>query len=418
MSVTLYGWVNTKREIGGIIFLELITNLDLTPITVVAKKKENYEAGKRAKEVRTGSAIKVIGHLKEKAISKKGREIHPEKIEILSQPLGKLPVDFSGKTDVLLDTRIQYRYLLLRLPKERALFKIRAYLISATRKFFEERGFLEVHTPKICGAGAEGGATVFTLDYFGNKAFLAQSPQLYKQMLVAGVPKVFEITPYFRAEKFSTTRHLNESWGIDAEIAFIDNMEDVMKVLEELIKYTIEYIKSKCKEELKVLGISLKTPELPFKRLTYDEVIDLLNKHGVNLEWGQDLGALEEAKLGEIMEKQGHEFYFIVRYPWEAKPFYIMRSGKLSESFDLDCKGLELASGGQREHRYEELIKNMKDKGLNPEDFKFYLEAFKHGMPPHGGFGLGVERLLMKLLNRNNIREVILFPRDRFRLVP
>lgn len=418
MTVIIHGWVNNKREVGGIVFLEVLHGLSLRPIVVVAKRNENETLWRVARKIKVGSAVEVIGEFKEKSISKRGKEFRPDSLKVLSEPSTKLPVDVTGKTRALLDTKIEYRYLTLRLPRERAIFKVRATLIKAAREFFERNRFLEVHTPKICGAGAEGGATVFSLDYFGNTAYLSQSPQLYKQMLIAGIPRVYEITPYFRAEKFDTPRHLNESWGIDAEIGFISGMEDVMKVLEDLIVHIVNQVLKECEEEISLLSSDIPKPKAPFKRIEYSEAVEELKSEGLDIKWGEDLGTTEEAKLGEIMKQEGHDFYFIVRYPWDAKPFYIMRDGDLCRSFDLDCRGLELASGGQREHRYDELVKNMIDKGLNPEDFKFYLEAFKHGMPPHGGFGLGVERLLMKLLGANNIREVVLFPRDRRRLVP
>ncbi len=413
------GWVCEKRVVGGIVFLEVVTGLDLTPVTVVAKKRESPDAWRAARKVRTGSAVLARGVFKKEAVSRKGRELGLEELVVLAEPLvEKPPVDYSGKTGVLLDTSIEYRYLTLRLPRWRAIYRIRAEVVEAARRFFRSRGFLEVHTPKICGAGAEGGATLFTIDYFGRKAFLAQSPQLYKQMLMAGVPRVFEITPYFRAEKFSTVRHLNESWGVDAEIGFIDGVDDVLRVLEEFIVYVYGHVKKSCRGELEALRVRLEVPRAPFRRLDYGEALEILRGEGYGLKWGDDLGADEEAVLGRVLREEGCSFYFIVGYPWEAKPFYIMRDGDASRAFDLDCEGMELASGGQREHRYGELVKNIEEKGLSPEGFGFYLEAFRHGMPPHGGFGLGLDRLLMKMLGLSNIREVVLFPRDRQRLVP
>ena len=419
MSETrIFGYVNEKKDIGGIVFLEVVPDTDLKIVTVVAKKNFSKDAWKTAKKAKLGAAIKVSGIFPEKAVSRKGVELLAKEIEIISNPIDVLPVDPSGKTEILFDTRLEYRYFLLRTLKERAIFKIRAKALKFAREFFEERGFLEVHTPKIVGAGAEGGATLFTLDYFGRKAFLAQSPQLYKQMLMAGIPRVYEITPYFRAEKFHTTRHLNECWGIDCEIAFIDSQEDVMRVLEDLVHYILSKVSKECVKELEILNVKLNTQSKPFKRLTYKEALEILKNKGIKVEWGEDFSDREEATLGEEMLKEGHELYFIIEYPWETKPFYIMRKGELSEAFDLDYKGLEIASGGQREHRYEELVRNIKEKGLNPEDFEFYLNAFKYGMPPHGGFGLGLERLLTKMLNFSNVREVVIFPRDIQRLVP
>ena len=414
----LKGWVNYKRELGGIIFIEMLSENSLEPVTVVIKKKENVQAWNIARSIKLGSAILVEGTYPSKSMSKRGREFRAEKIEIMSKPEAPLPVDPSLKTSMHFDTRLRYRYLLLRTKEERALFKIRAEVLKTAREFLERKGFLEVNTPKICGAGAEGGATVFELKYFGRRAFLAQSPQLYKQMLMAGLTKVYEITPYFRAEKHHTTRHLNESWAIDLEMGFISGMEEVMNLLEELVCHILKEIRKRSEEELEILGVEITIPRRPFARLEYSEVLEMLEEEGVHLEWGEDLGDTEERALGEIMKNRGYDIYFIIHYPWRVKQFYIMREGELSRSFDLDYRGLEISSGGQREHRYEELVRNIREKGLNPIDFEFYLEAFKYGMPPHGGCGVGVERLLMKMLNIENIRKTILFPRDIQRLIP
>jgi len=414
----LKGWVNYKRELGGIIFIEMLSENSLEPVTVVIKKKENVQAWNIARSIKLGSAILVEGTYPSKSMSKRGREFRAEKIEIMSKPEAPLPVDPSLKTSMHFDTRLRYRYLLLRTKEERALFKIRAEVLKTAREFLERKGFLEVNTPKICGAGAEGGATVFELKYFGRRAFLAQSPQLYKQMLMAGLTKVYEITPYFRAEKHHTTRHLNESWAIDLEMGFISGMEEVMNLLEELVCHILKEIRKRSEEELEILGVEITIPRRPFARLEYSEVLEMLEEEGVHLEWGEDLGDTEERALGKIMKNRGYDMYFITHYPWRVKQFYIMREGELSRSFDLDYRGLEISSGGQREHRYEELVRNIREKGLNPIDFEFYLEAFKYGMPPHGGCGVGVERLLMKMLNIENIRETILFPRDIQRLIP
>ena len=413
------GWINAKRRLGGIIFLEIIPGTSLKPLTIVVKRRDNEELWKAAKSLKLGSAIKVRGERVKEGMSRRGEEFKATKLLEAGSPLEPLPVDPLLKTNVSLDTSIKYRYVMLRNPKIRAIFRLRSLLLRTAREYLEEEGFLEVNTPKLCGAGAEGGAELFELNYFGRRAYLAQSPQLYKQMLMAGIPKVYEITPYFRAEKHHTVRHLNESWGIDIEMGFISGMNDVMNLLEGLVAYIIEGLRSKGKEELRSLGIELEVPPTPFRRVTYDEALKLLKDEGVTLKWGEDLSHEAERKLGEIMSERGYQVYFITGYPWEAKPFYIMRAkGGLSMSFDLDYSGLEVASGGQREHRLDELIRNMREKGLDLKEFEFYLEAFKYGIPPHGGFGLGVERLLMSLLKLNNVREAILFPRDIQRLIP
>ncbi|MEM4907389.1 MAG: aspartate--tRNA(Asn) ligase, partial [Desulfurococcaceae archaeon] len=268
--------------------------------------------------------------------------------------------------------------------------------------------------------GAEGGATLFEIQYFEYKAYLSQSPQLYKQILMTSIPRVYEITPYFRAEKFNTTRHLNESWGIDVEQGFIDSEEDVMNTLEELVSYIIDYIRRNYEEELETIGVELKPVSKPFKRLKFVEAIEILRSEGFEVSENEDLSDAAEKKLGEIMKDKGYELYFITKFPWKSTGFYYMREedGQYTRKFDLDYRGLEIASGGQREHRYDKLIEAMRDKGLNTNDFKFYLEAFKYGIPSHGGFGLGVERLLMQILGLNNIREATIFVRDRSRLIP
>ncbi|UCH71769.1 MAG: aspartate--tRNA(Asn) ligase, partial [Thermoplasmatales archaeon] len=276
-----------------------------------------------------------------------------------------------------------------------------------------------VHTPNIIASSSEGGTDVFKLKYFEKEAFLAQSPQLYKQMLMAtGFDRVYEIAWYFRAEEHNTRRHLNESTAVDLEMAFISSEEDVMKILEGLVQSMWKNA-GECKEELEILDKKITVPKLPFKRVEYNEAIKKLNKAGSKIKWGEDLGTEEEKLLGEIMKEEGQEFYFITKYPIEAKPFYTMPEGdKLSRGFDLACKGVEIASGSQRIHDVDLLKKRLKECNLNPKDFDSYLKAFRYGMPPHGGFGFGIERFLMELLDIKNIRECILFPRDKTRLTP
>ena len=287
------------------------------------------------------------------------------------------------------------------------------------RDYFESRGFIEVHTPVIQAAGAEGGAVLFPLIYYKKEAFLRQSPQLYKQILMAsGLDKVYEIGPAFRAEKFHTRRHVSEFLSLDFEIAWIDSEEDVMKVLEGLVHHSLKETKKECKTELDILNAKINVPEVPFRRLTYDDVLKLLLKRDIKIEWGNDLEDSQEKILGEIMEEKGVEWYFITKYPSKIKPFYIMMDGKISRGIDLDFKGMEIASGGQREHRHDILVKVMKEKGLDPHQFSFYLESFRYGMPTQGGIGFGVERMIQQLVGMDNIRETILFPRTPERLVP
>ncbi|RKX44945.1 MAG: aspartate--tRNA(Asn) ligase, partial [Thermotogae bacterium] len=329
----------------------------------------------------------------------------------------------TGKVKAELDTRLDNRFIDLRKPEVMAIFKIRSNVFKAIREFFYQEGFVEIHTPKIIVTATEGGTELFPMKYFERDAFLAQSPQLYKQIMMAsGLDRVFEIAPIFRAEEHNTTRHLNEAWSIDAEMAFIENEDEVMQILERLIAYTINYVREHNEKELKILDFELEEPKLPFRRITYTQALEILKDLGKEIPWGEDIDTEGEKLLGRyIKETYDEDLYFIYQYPSEAKPFYIMKYDErpeISRAFDLEYRGVEITSGGQREHRYEKLKEQIAEKGLNVESFEFYLKAFRYGMPPHGGFGLGAERLLKQMLNLKNIREVILFPRDRRRLEP
>jgi aspartyl-tRNA synthetase len=307
----------------------------------------------------------------------------------------------------------------LRKPEIQAIFKIRNAVLSAAHKYLRSQFFLEVHTPKIIASSSEGGTDMFKLQYFEQQAFLAQSPQLYKQSLMAtGLDRVYEIAWYFRAEEHNTRRHLNESTAVDVEMAFIKDEEDVMMILEHLV-YAMWKHAGECNEELKILKKTVAVPSLPFTRIPYDDAVNKIQQRKSPIQWGMDLSTEDERLLGDIMKEAGHDFYFITKYPLESKPFYTMPDGeKYSRGFDLECKGIEISSGSQRIHDVALLIERMKKCNLDPKDFDAYLRAFRYGIPPHGGFGFGIERFLMELLDLNNIRECILFPRDRSRLSP
>jgi len=409
-KVVLKGWVERTKLLGNMSFLVLRDRTGTAQIT--AKKgdvddKVLDEIGKLGRE----SCVEVVGDAVESKIAKSGWEIIPEKITVVSEAEKPLPLEFSGKIDSGKDTRFDYRFLDLRNPEVARIFWVRHKVLGLLHDYFRKEGFMEIHTPVIQAAGAEGGSTLFTFKYYDKQAYLRQSPQLYKQMMMAsGLDKVYEIGQAFRAEKFHTRRHISEFLSTDFELAWVESEEDVMKVLEHMVVHVLK--------ELKHEGIDVKIPELPFPRLKYDEVIKTLDKAGLKLEWGSDLEDHHESKFGEIMAKKGVEWYFITKYPSKLKPFYIMMDGKVSRGLDLDYKGMELASGGQREHRYEVLVKVMKEKGLNPADFKFYLDAFRYGCPPMGGIGFGTERFVKQILGIPDVQEVILFPRTPDRLVP
>ena len=415
--VTVAGWIEDIRNIGAIAFIILRDKKGTLQITVL--KKNNEKLLQQLIALPRESVIAVKGMVKENEKVRNGYEILPEEVAVLSLAASPLPLGVVDKVEADFDTRLDNRFIDLRKKETQAIFSIRNAVINAVDNYLQSQGFLEVHTPNIVASSSEGGTDVFRLQYFEKDAFLAQSPQLYKQSLMAtGFDRVYEIAWYFRAEEHNTRRHLNESTAVDLEMAFISSEEDVMKILEGLVQAMWKRA-GECTKELESLNRLITTPKLPFLRITYDSVLKKLEEKKTSLTWGQDLGTEEERVLGEIMKEDGVDFYFITKYPIASKPFYTMPEGdRYSRGFDLECKGVELASGSQRIHNVNLLIARMKELGLNPKDFEFYLKSFRYGMPPHGGFGFGIERFLMRLLEIPNIRECILFPRDRNRLTP
>jgi len=415
-NITVAGWVEDIRNIGSIGFIILRDRKGTLQLTVF--KKENVELFEKMVNIPRESVVLVNGLCKESKQARNGYEVVPKEFVVLSVAETPLPLGVVDKIESELETRLDNRFIDLRKQEIQAIFKIRNTVLNEAHQYLRSNNFIEIHTPKIIASSSEGGTDVFKLKYFEKEAFLAQSPQLYKQMMMAtGLDRVYEIAWYFRAEEHNTRRHLNESTAVDLEMAFIKDEEDIMKILEGLV-YNMWKKASECKDELDVLGKKITIPALPFKRVKYDDVIKDLNKSGSAIKWGDDLGSEEEKLFGEIMKKEGHEFYFITKYPLVAKPFYTMPEEKYSRSFDLECKGVEISSGSQRIHEFGLLKKRLEECNLNPKDFESYLKTFRYGMPPHGGFGFGIERFLMELLDIKNIRECILFPRDRTRLTP
>ena len=416
-SITVAGWIEDIRNIGSIAFVILRDRKGTLQLTVL--KKKNPELFEKLTSLSRESVISVKGICKENEKVRNGYEILPEGVNVLSIAKAPLPLGVVDKVEADFDTRLDNRFIDLRKQKNQAIFTIRNAVIAVVHEYLRSQSFIEVHTPKIIASSSEGGTDVFKLKYFEKEAFLAQSPQLYKQSLIAsGLDRVYEIAWYFRAEEHNTRRHLNESTAVDLEMAFINDEEEVMNVLENLV-YNMWKKASERKNELKILDKKISVPELPFVRISYDEAVNKLQDRNSGIEWGRDLSTDDERLLGDIMKEKGTEFYFITKYPLESKPFYTMSEGeKYSRGFDLACKGVEIASGSQRIHDVKLLEERMRACNLNPKDFEPYLKAFKYGMPPHGGFGFGIERFLMELLDIKNIRECILFPRDRTRLTP
>ncbi|MCD6477604.1 MAG: aspartate--tRNA(Asn) ligase [Candidatus Aenigmarchaeota archaeon] len=413
-KVKLAGWVDEIRLLGKLNFVILRDREGKVQIIVKRGEVED-EIFKRVKDLTKESVILVEGKVKLNEEAPGGLEIVPEKLEILSKAEVPLPIDFSGKVNTTLDKRLDWRFLDLRNPKIDAIFKVQSEIARTFREFFRKRGFTEFWPPEIIEAAPEGGAELFKIKYFERDAYLAQSPELYKELATGtNLERVFTIVPVWRAEKHDTPKHLNEIRQMDIEAAFEDQFS-IMKYLEDVVKYIVESVLKNCTEEIELLNPELEVPKT--KYLSYDEVIEILNENNLSIKYGEDLNPEAEKKLAEIYGK--NMLIFIHSWPIELKPFYIMpKDEKMSNGFDADYGGIEISSGGQRVHRPEILIKHLKAKGLDPEQFKFFLNSLKYGIPPHAGWSIGLERLTMVLCNLKNIREATMYPRDRNRLIP
>ena len=419
-TATVKGWVQDVRALGGIAFVTLRDRFGTIQITL-PKKKIDPALFEELTKLPRESVVAVTGEVKASNQTALGLEIIPSAVEVYSKAATPLPLGVVDKVNVEMDTRLNHRFMDLRKPEIRAIFELKAMMVELIEECVRENGFNQVYTPKINAAGAEGGAELFKIQYFDKPAFLAQSPQLYKQILMStGLDRVFELGPAFRAELSNTNRHVTEFISFDGEMSWIENEEEVMAMIETIVDHVLTSLKERGKKQLEILGKEIKVPARPYPILTYSECLKMVQDAGLPLKEGDDLGTEGEKIIGDKMAEKGVELYFIAEYPEEAKPFYIMEKDgtPYSFSFDLDYKGQEISSGGQREHRYDRLVARMEKKGLNPADFEFYLEAFRYGMPPHGGWGIGIERLLVKMLDLGNIREAILFPRDPARLTP
>ncbi|MFB6121091.1 MAG: aspartate--tRNA(Asn) ligase [Halobacteriaceae archaeon] len=419
--VTVAGWVHEIRDLGGIAFLIL---RDKTGQIQVKFEKDEMDEDlvETALDVHRESVISVTGDVEEEGRAPTGVEVVPESVDVIAPADPELPLDPSGKVEADLSTRLNNRTLDLRKPETKAIFEIRAEVLRATREAFRGLGCTEINTPKIVATGTEGGTELFPITYFGEEAFMNQSPQLFKQLMVgSGLERVFEIGPIFRAEEHNTPRHLNEATSIDFESAFVDH-EEAMDACEAVVVAAYDAVAENCAEQLAALGIAdeFEVPDDGFPRLTYEEAIERVNASGdldEQLVWGDDLSTEAEHALGQTVG--GH--YFVTDWPSSIKPFYIQDyedDPDVSKGFDMMHPRMELVSGGQREHRHEALVEGFRQQGLDPDQFEYYTKMFRYGMPPHAGWGLGAERLLMTMLDLDNIREGVLFPRDRQRLSP
>jgi len=414
-EVTLFGWVQEVRDLGGLRFLILQDREGTVQITI-PKKRISPQVLAKSDSLQKRFSFAIKGTVKKTNMTKRGVEVIPTDIKIFSTATEQLPIDITGKTPANIEVRLDARPLDLTLETSLAAFKIQHVALQAIRTFLFDQDFMEAHSPRIIASATEGGAELFCIDYFGQKAYLAQSPQLYKEELTLSFEKVFEVGPFFRAEESHTRRHLSEFTSVDVEMAFA-NADNVMTLLEQTIHHTVGVVKEKCQTELNLLNHNLEVPPLPFKRLTYTQVLEDLKTQGVDIPWGEDITTDALRVLGKIYP----DFYFITEWPTHTKAFYIKPQNdnpKISEGFDLMYGYIELTSGGTRICDKTQLIERLKEKGLNPDSFKMHLQAFDYGMPPHAGWAIGLERLTMILTGIKNIREVTLYPRDRVRLTP
>ncbi|MGA1866487.1 MAG: aspartate--tRNA(Asn) ligase [Thermoplasmatota archaeon] len=426
-EVTLCGWVQYTRNLGKMAFIHLRDRSGVAQITALSKTMDK-ELFDLIVSVPRESALSVRGIIKQSPQAKAGWEIIPYQVQVLGVAKTPLPLGVVDKVDADMETRLDNRFLDLRKPEIQAIFKIRSTILAAAREVFLEEGFIEIQTPKIVATATEGGTALFEMKYFDKKAYLNQSPQLFKQtMMSTGLDRVFEIGPAFRAEEHDTRRHLNEYTSIDIEMAYAD-LDDCMGILEMVVQRVYTDVLNNNFIDLDILKQQIVAPERPFPRLKYGCIIEKLQKAGLEIrdentgrnrriEWGDDI-PLEGFK--EIA-KDRPSLYFVTEWPMKLKPFYIHPhpdDPEISLGFDLNYGEKEIVSGGQRVHE-PDLLKEMLEKyDLDEEAFGFYTKAFNYGMPPHAGWGLGAERLTMIITGAPNVRETVLFPRDRYRLVP
>lgn len=417
-EVLLQGWVQDIRNLSKIKFIILRDRTG--DMQTIALKADTPEAVfTKINDITPESVIEIKGIPKENKESRWGIEVLIKDVRIVSKAAVPLPIDNSDKSQTTIDKRLDHRFLDTRNLKKHAIFKVRSKIVKLLTNFLDQHSFTCINSPKLTAIGVESGAELFKVDYFGRPMYLAQSPQVYKQMFVAGgFERVYEIGPVFRAEKSNTTRHLTEFTGVDFEIGFIKDHHDVMDFIEQMFIDLLQKLPQEAGKELQLLNVSHTVPK-KIPRLTLEEAKKLLLPKGKKYAPKEDLDAEGERLICEIVkEKYGSEFVFITLFPWEVKPFYQMKDEKnpaVTKSFDLLFNGVEICSGSQREHRLDVWMKQAQEKGLNPTLMKEYLELFQYGMPPHGGAGFGLDRITQRLLLLDNIREAVLLPRDPVR---
>ena len=417
-NIKVQGAIHTIRDMGEVAF-------------IVLRKREGlvqcvYEEGKSRfdiQDLKEADTVEVEGTVKMEDRAPNGFELRLDTVKILSEPAEAMPLQISKwKMNTSLDAKLNNRAIALRNIRERAVFRIQEGITRGFRDFLYGQGFTEIHTPKLGAKSAEGGANLFKLEYFHRPAILQQSQQFYKQMMVGVFDRVFETAPVFRAEKHNTKRHLNEYTSLDFEMGYIDGFEDIMAMETGFLQYTMKLLETSYARELKILGLTLpKVDQIPCVR--FKEAKELVSKkYDRKIRNPYDLEPEEELLIGQYFKEEcGADFVFVTHYPSKKRPFYAMDDPEdetFTLSFDLLYKGLEITTGGQRIHDYNKLMEKINKRGMETEGMEHYLSAFKHGMPPHGGLGIGLERLTMQLIGEENVREATLFPRDLSRLEP
>ncbi len=421
-DATVAGWVDNVKELPNLRFIIIRDREGVAQITV-HKKNSPKEVIDASEKLNLQDVISVKGLVLERQVAKIGPEVQPNELKVLSKSQTPLPIDITGESETQLDTRLDWRVLDLRKPRNLAIFRIQAKVMEGMEEYLRLNRYLQVSTPAILGGLSEGGSEVFKIDYFGNPAFLRQDPQLHRQLTIAaGFDKIYDLGPNWRAELSHTPRHLCEHRACAVEFGFLSDETDTERVEEALIAHTLLKVANECKQELDLLEVKVETPSLPFPELKFPDIYDIIREQGKEVEFGQEIDREDEQILAKhVKEKTNSDFFFINRFPFKSKPFYVMRvleDPQWARSVDLVYRGMELSSGGQRENNYERLMEQVKLKGMDEETISWFTDNFKYGVPPHGGFAIGIERTVMQLLAIENVREASLFPRTPERLKP
>jgi len=421
-KVVLAGWVHEIKDLAKARFIWIRDRQGLAQVTIL-KSSTNPEVLKVSEGLGKEDVIAVEGTVVKERIAKVGAEITPTKIELINKTVAPVPLDVSGKIESNLDARLDWRVVDLRRRENLAIFTIQAKLVEGMVEYLETHGFMQVFTPCLIGGTSEGGAEVFKVDYFGQDAFLRQDPQLHRQLCIAaGFDKIYDLGPNWRAERSHTPRHTCEHRGMAVEFGFMNDETEMMRVEEEMLVAAMKKVKAECSKEFELLNVEAEIPKTPFPEIRFPDIYQILEQYGKKIAFGDDFDKEGETILCKyVQEKFKTDAFFVNRFPFKVKPFYVMRvddDPQWARSVDLIYRDIEQSSGGQREHRYVKIMEQLEEKKVNPEGMKWFTDPFKFGVPPHGGYCLGIERLTMAFLRRENIRETTLFPRTPERLLP